>query len=283
MTLSRTTKNDRIIITAVVIILFLFSMVALYFFGELANIISIVLALAILLMVVFDLYRRSSKTEDLRLEIIKNEMVSQTHQVEALFSIHAFIKPVLPLPKTMGFAASPDFLSLIIETIIKNKPNLVFEAGSGVSTLITAYCLKRIGKGKIISLEHDKKYALESASLIASHGLEGFVEIIHAPLIDIELNGVTWKWYDIQGINIDMPIDILVVDGPPRSTQSLARYPALPILKDKLGNEFRILLDDAQRKDEQKAVARWKDEYPGLDCKYLELQKGAFLIRDVRV
>lgn len=283
MTLSRTTKKDRIIISVTVIILFLSSMVASYYLGQFANIFSVVLALAILLMVVFDLYRRSSKTEDQRLEIIRNEMESQTQQVEALFSIHAFIKPVLPLPKTMGFAASPDFLSLMIETIIKNEPNLVFETGSGVSTLITAYCLKRIGKGKIISLEHDKKYALQSTDLITSHGLEDFVEIVHAPLVDIELNGATWKWYDIQGIDIHLPIDMLVVDGPPRATQSLARYPALPILKDKLGNGFRILLDDAQRKDEQKAVARWKDEYPNLECEYLELQKGAFVIREVRV
>ncbi|MFW2437772.1 MAG: class I SAM-dependent methyltransferase [Arenicellales bacterium] len=282
MTLSRTTINDRIIIAVVVLILFVSSMAVYYFFGQVANIISIALALAILLLIVFDLYRRTSLTEDNRLEIIKNEITSHAHQVEALFSIHAFIKPVLPLPKTMGYAASPDFLSLVMEIIIRDEPDLVVEAGSGVSTLIAAYCFKRIGKGKIISLDHNEKYALQTEALISSHGLESFAKIIYAPLVDVEINGTTWKWYDTSDIDIDKAINILVIDGPPRSTQSLARYPALPLFHDQLADGFRILLDDAQRNDEQKIVARWRDEYPGLDYTYLELQKGGVVLRDIR-
>jgi len=282
MALTRTTMNDRIMIVVIILIQLLLSLIALYYIEWAVSIFSITLALLIILFVLFDLYRRTSITEDERLAIIKDEVKSQTHQVEALLSIHAFIKPVLPLPRTMGFAASPDFLSLVIETILKNKPELIIEAGSGVSTLVSAYCFKKIGKGKIISLDHEKEYADKTRDMIIAHGLQDFVEIVHAPLVDIEIHGEKWKWYDISKINIEDSIDMLMIDGPPRKTQSLARYPALPLLYDKFNEKFNILLDDAQRKDEQKAVARWKDEYPKMLFNYLELQKGAFAIRDGR-
>jgi hypothetical protein len=50
---------------------------------------------------------------------------------------------------------------------------------------------------------------------------------------------------------------MLVIDGPPATTQALARYPAVPLLRSTMSAACLIVLDDAARPDEQAAVARW--------------------------
>ena len=80
------------------------------------------------------------------------------------------------IPKTNAlndYSASPDFLFSIVDIIEKYKPNIILEAGSGVSTIIASYGLKKYNPdGKIISLDHDKKYADTTKIEIKKHQLE---------------------------------------------------------------------------------------------------------------
>jgi hypothetical protein len=39
-----------------------------------------------------------------------------------------------------------------------------------------------------------------------------------------------------------------------------ARYPAVPVVKDKLGQSYSIYLDDALREGEAEIFRRWQDE-----------------------
>jgi hypothetical protein len=75
------------------------------------------------------------------------------------------------------------------------------------------------------------------------------------------------------------PIDMLIVDGPPKHTQKWARYPALPLLVERLGSKALILCDDADRRDERETVDRWLHEFPCLHQEHLETEKGALLLR----
>ena len=50
---------------------------------------------------------------------------------------------------------------------------------------------------------------------------------------------------------------MLIVDGPPRITQELARYPAIPILYEFFADRFTILLDDSKRDDEAIIIQKW--------------------------
>jgi hypothetical protein len=50
---------------------------------------------------------------------------------------------------------------------------------------------------------------------------------------------------------------MLIVDGPPRITQDLARYPAIPILLEYFSDRFTILIDDAKRVDEAIILQKW--------------------------
>ncbi|MEY2831021.1 MAG: hypothetical protein RLZZ574_279, partial [Cyanobacteriota bacterium] len=193
---------------------------------------------------------------------IKRVNEISVQQIESLFSIFFTLEPKLPLPTTRGWAASPDFLKEIISLIYRQKPQLVVEASSGVSTLIIAYCLKRLGSGKLISLEHEQKFAQATQNNLSLHGLDDIATVIHAPLVEVEINNAInntknntkWLWYDLTKIEIPDAIDMLIVDGPPGTTQKLARYPALPLLHKKLSRDAIIVLDDGARSDEGKII-----------------------------
>ena len=58
---------------------------------------------------------------------------------------------------------------------------------------------------------------------------------------------------------------VLFVDDPPGPTGPQARYPAIPVLSDRLADGAIVVLDDASRADEATIVERWCAEIPGLD------------------
>ena len=80
-------------------------------------------------------------------------------------------------------------------------------------------------------------------------------------------------WYDdavvAAGLDVALRgelIDLLLVDGPPAyaAGHELARYPALPVLYDRLAPGATVVLDDVERAGEQEVLRRWERE-TGLD------------------
>lgn len=197
-------------------------------------------------------------------------------QLEAILGIYHTLQPVVPLKSTRGWAASPDFLRLLMHTIKADRPECIVEASSGVSTVVSAYCLKQIGRGHVFALEHESGYAQATRNQIALHGLDDFATVIDAPLRKYQIQSDEWLWYDTTGLNFDGNIDLLVIDGPPKNTQPLARYPALPLLEEHVSGISKILMDDAARRDEQEIVRRWKSARSAMVAKFIPLEKGAF-------
>jgi predicted O-methyltransferase YrrM len=210
-------------------------------------------------------------------------------QTESLLSLYFTVKPDYPMPNTRGFAASPDLLKKISEAVLEKKPELVVEASSGVSTLLIAYCLKRQGHGKVICLEHDEKYASITRGLIKTHGLEDIAEVLHAPLVSFRINDSDWLWYDTYELESyiknsqNQKIDLFIVDGPPKNVQEFARFPALPVLFERMSDDCVIILDDAKRNDEQQVVSMWKKMFEFTEMEFLDLEKGAIIIKGVAV
>jgi len=227
-------------------------------------------------------------------------------QIEALFSLIPLLKLRYPLPSMRDWAASPDFLTLIVSLILERQPKLVVEASSGVSTLVTAYGLEKIGLEKIgvekidlgsiasanlsadsaqvISLEHEAEYVARNRIQVIQHGLQATAKIIHAPLAPVSIHQQDWLWYDLNELkqlvqNNNLKIDFLIIDGPPQSTQKLARYPALPLLFDWLSNDAIVLLDDADREDEQQIVQQWQQEFSNIDIEWISTEKGACILQ----
>ena len=200
-------------------------------------------------------------------------------QLESLMNLFFSLSPTFPIPSTRGGAVSPDLLHKISETIFLKQPHFILEASSGVSTLIIAYTLQKIGKGKVLSFEHDEIYAEKTREMLNLHCLSDFAEVVFAPLVKFSINGTQWLWYDFKRANFQQKqVDIFVIDGPPAGTQKLARYPALPLLYEYMSKNSLIILDDYQRTDEREIVKKWLAEYPNFDKEVFPFEKGAVFL-----
>ena len=178
-------------------------------------------------------------------------------QLEALYSLNNFLRPEYPFPPMRGWPISPDFGLLIMEEIFSKKPDNITDLGSGVSTLISAYSCKKMGKGTVTSLEHEKEYYEKTRETLRKHKLEEYVNLVLAPLVKTELNEKEYHWYDIGSLKIDRKIDILIVDGPPGKTGIDTRFPAYDKLSKYFAKDISILIDDANRKEETDMVNTW--------------------------
>jgi hypothetical protein len=72
---------------------------------------------------------------------------------------------------------------------------------------------------------------------------------------------------------------MLVIDGPPGFIQHHSRYPALPLLSERLADGCVIFLDDAARADEQAIVRRWLARFPQLEHHYVASERGCSVLR----
>lgn len=275
-----TTKKDYALLAAALVLLLAIGYVAWSLAGAAAVIVVTSVAAVLVLGVLLEVFRRLNADARVFQERHDEQQLQNYRQIEALFSLFFTVKPAVPLPEMRAWAGSPDLLKKIAEVVLLDRPALVVEASSGVSTLVIAYCLKQLGRGKVVSLEHDAKYAAASERLVAFHGLQDIATIVHAPLKEVVIADKTWLWYDSDRLRIDAPIDLLVVDGPPDSIQPLARYPAVPLLNHQFRKGSKVILDDSNRRDETEIVARWVREF-GLTAESFPMEKGACILSKV--
>jgi predicted O-methyltransferase YrrM len=213
-----------------------------------------------------------------QVRLLRGETSRLYGQLEALAAIRDTLDGRLALPSTRDWAASADLLRELITVVLARRPRVVVETGSGTSTVIIAACLQRLGGGHLWSLEHLPRFAGETRAMLEARGLADWATVVDAPLTDVRIGDGTWSWYDLAGFPVGEPIEILFVDGPPGDTGPLARYPALPILLDRLAPGAALLVDDGARPDERAMIARWRAEVPALDVRQLPLEKGGTLL-----
>jgi len=192
----------------------------------------------------------------------------QIQSLMALYHLNDFRNPI---PALGGWTATPELLVSIMNVVHQGKARHVVELGSGASTSIIPYFFD--GGGQLTSIEHEGAFLEKTRIQIAGHHADR-VKLHHGALVNQQVNGENWRWYDISGLSFDHPIDVLIVDGPPLKTQFMARYPALPVLYPFLADQAVILVDDADRPDEQAMLARWQREFPGIRVEMDFSQKG---------
>lgn len=220
-----------------------------------------------------------SVTVIVQLDMNRRTQVWNYRQIESLFSIYATLNITQPLPAMRGWAVSPDFASIVIALIHDIKPRTIIEAGSGSSSLLAGYTLKHEGGGMIVSLEQDRIFADITRADVARHGLEEFVSVRYAPLNKVMIGKQSWLWYDLDQIKDLNTVDMVIVDGPPGNIQHLARYPALPLLADRLSDRAVIVLDDFFRHSEREILALWLRRFPGFTHQIISTEKGTLILR----
>ena len=231
----------------------------------------------------FLMYHRLSRSIDVLSKKLPETADNTIAQIEALLSLQTQLSLRHALPPTRGWAASPDFLCVVMMHALRNRPRTVVECSSGVSTVVLARCAQMTGQGHVYSLENDEAYAEKTHAMLHEHGLTAFATVIHAPLVPLTLPRWSGKWYDHRLLPRDLAIDMLVIDGPPWFVSPLARYPAVPVLYGHLSASAAIFLDDAARPDETECVQRWQTEFNTLTTLDVPTcEKGCVALQRVR-
>jgi hypothetical protein len=114
------------------------------------------------------------------------------------------------------------------------------------------------------------------------HRLQQVAQVLHAPLVEVAIGEEVFPWYDLSVLPPGPLFDLLVVDGPPGFLHPLARYPALPLLKDRLSPSPVIILDDAARQAEQTVLERWVREQGPFTVEHPPTEKGMAVLRRLR-
>ena len=182
------------------------------------------------------------------------------------------------LPVTPEWSAAADFLFLIKDYCLLNKPQIIVECSSGLSSLILARCCQINQSGHVYSLENGKEYQIQTQQNLQEFNLQSYADIYHAPLENVAVEGKHYDWYQAKALK-NLNIDMLVIDGPPGFIQEHSRLPALPVLFEQLSGHACIFLDDAARDDEKEIVANWLSKYPELTHEYIETERGCSVLK----
>lgn len=202
------------------------------------------------------------------------DRVHDTNQVESMQWIYQQFQPQVAFPPMRVIAGSPDFFKVIVEHCIQLQPEVIVEAGSGVSTVVISEWLRSVNsEARHYALDHMEKYAKETDRKVENPNSK----VLYAPLKSYTIHNSSWQWYDISGLAAVEEIDLLIIDGPPEDIQKEARFPALPLLFEKLSDQAVIILDDTNRPDEQAIIKNWKTTYK-LKEQYLYTEKGTTIL-----
>ena len=182
------------------------------------------------------------------------------------------------LPVTEKWSAAADFLKIISDYCLENKPETIVECSSGSSSLVLSQCCKLNNLGHVYSLENGEEFVNQTRQQLDDFSLSRYCDVIFAPLKTVELNGEKFQWYDLEKLP-ELEIDLLIIDGPPGFIQKHSRYPALPLLSKLLAKGCVVFLDDAARDDEQEVVRRWLKTYAEFQAEYIENERGCYILK----
>ncbi len=203
-------------------------------------------------------------------------------QTEAFIAVTQTLKLDTPLPSLTSWAITPDVAKLLIELILERQPKVIVECGAGASTIVQARMLQLQGAGKVWSIESFPDSLDFVRRQVERHGLSDFVELIHAPLMEQEIDGRPCTWYDRKRIPEIQDIDLLFIDGPPQYGMpkgSLMRYPALPVFLKGMKKGAIAVVDDGARHNEREIVRRWVEKF-GVEATFYDSYiKGVWIVR----
>jgi len=184
--------------------------------------------------------------------------------VEAILQLQELHLVQPPHPLMDGWAMDPVSVLSTLRLIMERRPSLVVECGSGTSTIWIAAALKQLGSGRVVSLEHLEEYAERTREALSQQGLLGFADVRYAPLAEISVDDRASQWYDPAFVADLARVDLLLVDGPPKSVGEHSRHPAVPVLADKLVPGAIIVVDDTDRPAEIESIELWRQRFPEL-------------------
>lgn len=212
----------------------------------------------------------------LKKESAAKEVESGWRQVDALAAVYRLIDGSIALPPTGGWAATPDFVRILLTHISEHKPKQIIECGSGTTTIAMAYMARTYG-GKVVAIENHDAIAAKLELDLASRGLSDVVTVVRCELREYTYPELDrgFLWYDLKEGDLPIGAEMLVVDGPWGGLNRYARFPAGPEILPTLSRDAHIFLDDTDRPDERRLPEMWRAIEPDLGVRNLKAEKGA--------
>lgn len=206
----------------------------------------------------------------------RDHHAKRTQDIVNLFSMVPIRSGIPPLGL---WTASADLLVELVDRLVEERPAVVVEGGSGVSTVVMALAVREHGLAtRVIALEHDPEWGDQTRRMLERHGVADLAEVRIAPLGPTSLADHATPWYDEAAIADLSEIGLVLVDGPPEGTGPRARFPMVPLLRDKLAQRATILVDDTAREGDADVVERWRPFLPDFEFGTLRLDKGAAVL-----
>ena len=156
-----------------------------------------------------------------------------------------------------GFRARGGYLEEVARCAMAVQ-SPVLEIGSGLTTLVLATLAGRRGV-PVWTLEHDAEYFRNTEAKLKRHNLTN-VHLTLAPLHDYG----DFCWYNPPLDALPRDFGLVVADGPPGDVKG-GRFGLFPVLRSHFAPGAVILLDDAERANEQAVLRKWTNEY-GVSC-----------------
>lgn len=172
-----------------------------------------------------------------------------------------------------GHSALGEFLAASIDrALTSNGP--ILECGSGLSTLLVGAAAQRSGH-RMWSLESSEIWGERVRAALSRYGIAG-VSVCVEPLKSYG----EFDWYNPPVDEFPSQFALILCDGPTAETRG-GRYGLVPVMRKWISDDTVVLLDDAQRIEEQQIAERWSKElgWPAKVCgnhkPYIELKSSA--------
>lgn len=126
----------------------------------------------------------------------------------------------------------------LFSMVRKQRPRVIFEYGSGVSTVVLAKAAQQMGCCKLFSIESEFNWA-ESTYEAMPERLKRYVTMVHSPVVKVELDGRILLRHTI--IPDETP-DFVYLDGP--ALQGLDGAIDLLEIEDRFPSGFTMVIDN---------------------------------------
>ena len=150
-------------------------------------------------------------------------------------------------------------LERLVDLVETGKPERVVCCGGGLAAAVLARAQAQAGRPAVTVLEDDPAAIDLTHDMLTDAEANTAANVIHAELQDYDKG----LWYDRGVFNLlPAEIDFLMIDGPGHFAGPMPRWPAGPELFGRLARDGVVVLDDANRVKQKKALKKWAEAYP---------------------
>jgi hypothetical protein len=196
----------------------------------------------------------------IRRKLFPNQPNEVDFDARALQLLAPLREPYKYIPWTRA-SLRPGAVQFLVNDIVVNRRQTVVDLGAGISTLLIAVAIQGTDT-RLISVDQDPDWLAFLRTRLGNLNLAENVALVHCPLQDVTVEGGAWSYYAMPPLLEALDgraIDVLSVDGPAayQAGQAMARYPAVPLLRERLAERYTVVLDDAARAGEREIARRW--------------------------